>query len=333
MTTVPDVVRPAGQSDRWRVLAEKLAPNASRLDLDYFAEAAHHLGLTPFSNPPEIVLIDRWDKRLGRTVYRPQVTIDGRMAMARRTGKVIGIEGPHYTGPRQKWTDRDGQRIWIDAWDCEDEGGYPRAARYLIHILGDVVPVNGTAPWPEFCQHDKTGKLLDTWAQMPTVMLAKCALSLGLRRSGIEKLPADIPVDYEGDGSEVLDRDDTLISESAGQDARAASAGDLGERSRPVEDHHQLVAEPGDQWRTCSCGERFPTDAAFHAHKQPPVQLPGPAPAPPTAPGETQPPASRPAGPGTRSRKPVAARDDRPPDDLYDRLPEARGFKPAGGGP
>ena len=309
MTAVPDVVRPAGQSDRWRLLAEKLAPNATRLDLDYFAEAAHHLQLTPFSNPPEIVLIDRYDNRLGRTVYRPQVTVDGRLALARRTGKVVGIEGPHYTGPRQKWTDRDGQRIWIDAWDCEDEGGHPRAARYLIHIAGDVVPVNGTAPWSEFAQRDKKGELLKTWADMPTTMLSKCALSLGLRRSGIEKLPADIPVDYEGDGSiDIIEPE-------------------------PVETHEMIVTredKDGDTYR-CSCGRLFNTVAAFHAHK-----TPGPVPPPAVSAtavdaGASHPPVPAPTGPGPstfKSRKPSRRPvETGPPVDYYDNLPEAQGHK------
>jgi hypothetical protein len=63
---------------------------------------------------------------------------------------------------------------------------------------------------------------------------------------------------------------------------------------------------------------------------EPAGQIPGPAPATPTAPsGETEPPPSRPAGPGptTKSRKPARPRLDNPPLDYYDDLPEARGMR------
>jgi hypothetical protein len=326
MTAVPDVVRPAGQSDRWRVLAEKLAPNASRLDLDYFAEAAHHLGLTPFSSPPEIVLIDRYDSRVGRTVYRPQVTIEGRLALARRTGRVVGIEGPHYTGPRPDWTDQNGDRIWIDAWDVEDEGGYPRAARYLIHIAGDVVPTNGTAPWSEFAQHDKNGKLLKTWEQMPTTMLSKCALSLGLRRSGIEKLPADIPVDYEGDSTiEPTETDTPPVVPAPAGDRAVTSA--VCSACGHLTAAHSLWPIP--QGITHASDVRPVCHACRDEHREcPAVESPGPASEQLPVPDAPLPPAQASAGPGStyKSRKPARRPvETGPPVDYYDSLPEAQG--------
>jgi hypothetical protein len=62
---------------------------------------------------------------------------------------------------------------------------------------------------------------------------------------------------------------------------------------------------------------------------EPAEQIPGPVPATPVAPGETEPLPSRPTGPGptTRSRKPARPRLDTPPLDYYDDLPEARGLR------
>jgi hypothetical protein len=198
MTAAPDVL-PGSSARQWQQLAEQLAPGATAFDIDYFAQVCMRVELSPFTSPPQIVLIGRHDSRLGRVVYRPQVTVDGRLALAVRSGRVVGLDGPHFTGPRTEWTDPHGQRIWVDMWDSKDESSYPRAARYLIHVAGWTIPVNGTAPWLEFAQVDSKGKLLPLWRRMPTVMLAKTALSLGLRRAGIENLPADVAAHFEGD--------------------------------------------------------------------------------------------------------------------------------------
>ena len=101
----------------------------------------------------------------------------------------------------------------------------------------------------------------------------------------------------------------------------------------PVEHRMLDGRDAQDQYR-CSCGQRFSTIAAFHAHQHPGTttdrstgEIPGPASAPkPNHPtGETEPPPSRPAGPGPfkRSRK----TDQEPPASYYDDLPEARGLR------
>jgi hypothetical protein len=251
-------------SDRWRQLAVQLAPDAVEWELDYLGQVCTRLDLSPFTNPAQIVLIGRYDSRVRRIVHRPQVTVDGRLALAVRTGRVVGLEGPHFTGLRTEWTDLHGQRVWVDMWDCKDEGAYPRAARYLIHVNGYVLPVNGTAPWLEFCQRDKDGKLLPLWARMPTTMLAKTALSLGLRRSGIENLPADVPVDYEGDGPDLTE---TGVGETP------APAEQLPVPGRGGPNEHVLADTPArrDGVLTCSCGAQFPTAWAFSVHKKDPI--------------------------------------------------------------
>jgi hypothetical protein len=249
-------------SQQWRQLAEQLAPDATPFELDYARQVANTLEVSLFTNPPEMVIIGRYDKRVGRVVHRPQVTIDGRLALAVRTGRIVGLEGPHFTGPRELWTNDHGERIWVDMWDCRDEGAYPRAARYLIHVAGWTFPANGTAPWLEFCQRGKDGRLLEMWARMPTTMLAKTALSLGLRRSGIEKLPADIPVDYEGDGP-------VLAEPPVGETPDPAAVDTLPVPGRVGPTEHVLVgASRRDGVLQCSCGDTFGTAWAFNVHKK-----------------------------------------------------------------
>ena len=91
-------------------------------------------------------------------------------------------------------------------------------------------------------------------------------------------------------------------------------------------DHRMLDGRHGQDQYRCSCGQIFSTVAAFSAHKH---EIPGPAPAPmPNHPtGETEPPPSRPAGPGTKSRKPPRPVETGPPVDYYDNLPEAKGLR------
>lgn len=176
---------------RWRQLATQLAPGATEPELEYFAEVCRRLELSPFTSPAQIVLIGRHDGRVDRVVFRPQVTVDGRLALARRTGRIVGIQGPEWTGKRDEWT-VNGVRRWTDVWDVEDN--IPRAARYFVHVAGDVVPVNGTVTWTEFCPRGKDGKPPLLWQAMPANMLAKTALSLALRRSGVEPSIGDIAV-------------------------------------------------------------------------------------------------------------------------------------------
>jgi hypothetical protein len=264
--TTTDIVRPGPMSEQWRQLIELMAPGAQPWEIDYTRQVSAALDLSIFANPPEVAIIGRFDSRVGRVVYRPQVTVDGRLALAVRSGRVVGLEGPHFTGPRDQWTNDRGERQWIDVWDCKDEGAYPRAARYLIHVAGYTFPVNGTAPWLEFCQRDKNGKLQPLWQRMPTTMLAKTALSLGLRRSGIEKLPPDIPVDYEGDGP-------VLAGPSAGE-TPAPAVEELppvpsGRGGPNLTAEHVLTgASRRDGILQCSCGDTFATAWAFNVHKK-----------------------------------------------------------------
>jgi hypothetical protein len=156
------------------VLRDQIAPGASDEELAFFAQVCARLDLSPFAD--QIVLIGRWDKRAGRTVYRHQLTVAGRRTLAVRTGRLAGIEGPVWCGPRNEAGDLE----WRDVWDRD---GDPYCARVLVHVHGWHVPANGTAKWSEFAQYDSNGKPLPLWRSMPAHMLGKCAESLALRRA------------------------------------------------------------------------------------------------------------------------------------------------------
>ena len=167
------------EGSRLNLIRDQLAPGAPDDELAWFGAVADRLELDPFAG--HIVLIPRWDNRVRRDVYRPQITVAGRRAIAARTGELVMIDGPVWCGPRNAAGDLD----WLDVWDG---AGYPYAARCLVSRRGWDRPANGTAKWSEFAQFGKADdagerKPLPIWAQMPSHMLGKVAESLALRRA------------------------------------------------------------------------------------------------------------------------------------------------------
>jgi hypothetical protein len=164
-----------------QTLREQFAPNATDTELSYFAAVAAHLELDPWAG--HIVMLPHWDKKLGHNVYRPTMTVAGRRFIAERSGRLRGIDGPQWCGPRATSTDGSrGPLEWLDVWDGDGE---PYAARVLVYVAGWELPVNGTVKWDEFAQRYQTEprNLLPTWEQMPSHMLGKTAESLALRRA------------------------------------------------------------------------------------------------------------------------------------------------------
>ncbi|HEY1446659.1 MAG TPA: recombinase RecT [Acidimicrobiales bacterium] len=225
----------------------QFAPNAPDEALHYFGRVARHLDLDPWLG--HLVLIEY------RGVYRPQITVAGRRVIAFRTGRLRGVVGPEWCGPRRYAP--DGTKLpleWVEVWDDDDT--YPYAARCLVYAASYDHPANGTVKWSEFAQHKKDDDLMPTWASMPSHMLGKVAESLALRR-GFPEVAAALA--YVGD-------DDTDLA---------------GEAEQP---------------------------------DSPTAAVP-----PPRAPGSAVPAGASPSSP--------AGRRDQPPQDLYDNLPEARGWR------
>ena len=188
----PTRAQPRTRND---LLREQIAPEANDGELSYLDAVAQRFDLDPIAG--QIVLIGRYDKRVGRKVHRPTITVEGRHVIAERTGELVGIDGPYWTGARNP----DGTHTWVDVWD-EDE--YPHAARVFVHRV-DRLPANGTVRWKEFAQFDNNGKLMPTWRDMPAHMLGKSALSLGLRRAFAGLIPADLDIDMEMEATDTVD--------------------------------------------------------------------------------------------------------------------------------
>jgi hypothetical protein len=202
-------------------------------ELGFFGNVCSRFDLSPFAD--QIVLIGRWDKRVGRNVYRHQLTVAGRRTLATRTGRPYRSDGPVWCGPRSA---PEAPLVWREVWD--DDEHPPYAARVLIYFPEFSEPAaNGTAKWDEMAQWDgKHEHLLPTWAQMPSLMLGKTAESLALRRAFpdvIEPVLEEYVADVDPDRADV----------AAAIDEAAASA---------------TTSTPGQNWRQRENGtwERVP---------------------------------------------------------------------------
>lgn len=97
-------------------------------------------------------------------------SIDGLRLTAQRSGVYAGQEGPYFCG-------QDG--VWKDVWLSPER---PLASKVGVLRKGFEKPVWGIALFSEY------GKQFGPWKQYPTVMLAKVAESLALRKAFPEEL-------------------------------------------------------------------------------------------------------------------------------------------------
>ena len=175
------------------LVRQHLAPAATDAELEYFGRVCQRLSLDPFAE--QIAFVGRrrkvTEERGGRQVeawrmvHTPQVTVAGRRAIANRTGRLRGIEGPVWCaarGPAAQGAPR-GPLVWLDVWD--DDERPPYAARCLVYAEGWQTPANGTAKWVEFAQYidPERRRLSPFWDKAPSHMLGKVAESLALRRA------------------------------------------------------------------------------------------------------------------------------------------------------
>lgn len=224
-------------------IRQQFAPHASRLELEYFAAVCRHLGLDPWAG--HIYLIGRRQKvrddhgrDTWQLVHKPQIAVAGRRAIASRTGRLVGIDGPFWCGPRR--LDPAGEKLpldWTDVWDDDADDTPPYAARCLVWPAGWRTPANGTVKWSEVAVYDDAERttLGRFWKRSPSHMLGKVAESLALRRAFPEVEAAvayvERPADHETD-------DAALIAEAEAETAALPSG------RTPPPGPHQLDRVP-----------------------------------------------------------------------------------------
>jgi phage recombination protein Bet len=140
------------------LVARTVAKGCSSDELSLFAAICKRTGLDPFAR--QIYAI----KRGG--VMTTQVSIDGARLVAQRSGEYAGQVGPF-------WCGADG--VWVDVWLAKTP---PLAAKVGVHRRGFEQTLFAVAIWSEYAQTQG-----NMWAKFPSVMLAKCAEMIALRRA------------------------------------------------------------------------------------------------------------------------------------------------------
>lgn len=239
---------------RLALLSRTLGANLKPDELQLFLAVAARLGLDPFTRQIHAI-------KDGRGGFFLHVGIDGRRAIAQRTGMVNGTLGPF-------WCGADG--VWQDVWLSDSP---PQAAKFGVLKKGCAEPFWGVVRLKGF----QTGN--PNWRDRPEHMLALRAEDHALRKAfpyemggiptayqpevddqGAEPPPASFPeqpaeVEHEGDFREI-DRDTGEITEPPSE---VSNQGAPPWRVRPI---GRTVSEVADQLTEGGLRFSFPDDAA-----------------------------------------------------------------------
>ena len=172
-TYIVEAAKDIGE-DKMRLLRDTIARGLTLPEFGLFIEVCRRTGLDPFAK--QVYAVKRYDSREGREVMTIQLGIDGFRSIAERTNKYAGQRGPFWCGD-------DG--VWKDVWLASTP---PRAAKVEVVRKDFSEPLVGIALWSEYCQTKRDGSPMGLWGKLPSVMIAKCAESIALRRAFPQEL-------------------------------------------------------------------------------------------------------------------------------------------------
>ena len=160
---------------------------ASEGDLQVFFHQSQRTGLDPFARQIYMIGRNQWNPvtRQSEVKQTIQTGIDGFRLIARRASDAarepFGYEDTLWCGP-------DGR--WVDVWLSPDA---PAAAKVTVLRAGQRFPA--IALYAEYAGLTKDGKPTKMWAEKGSLMLAKCAEALALRKA----FPQDLSGLYTAD--------------------------------------------------------------------------------------------------------------------------------------
>jgi len=186
---------------------------ATDAEFELFARVCALRQLNPLTK--HIYAVFRWDSRVGGEKMIIQTSIDGFRLIAQRTGEYRGQVGPHWCGDDGEWRD-----VWVS-------DRLPTAARVGVIREGFKEPVYSVAKTSSFIQTNKEGQPTGQWANMPEVMIAKCAEAQALRRAFPEELSNIYTddemnqADSEGPVAQAPQRETPKVEAASGNDPRS----------------------------------------------------------------------------------------------------------------
>lgn len=160
---------------------------ASDGDLQVFFHQSQRTGLDPFARQIYMIGRRQWnpDTRQNEVRQTIQTGIDGFRLIARRASDAarepFGYEDTIWCGTDGRWTD-----VWLST-------DAPAACKVVVLRNGQRFPA--VALYSEYAGLTKEGKPTKMWAEKGSLMLAKCAEALALRKA----FPQDLSGLYTAD--------------------------------------------------------------------------------------------------------------------------------------
>ena len=183
-----------GSQSTWTVqqraaLVQLGIADAPEGDQQVFLHVCQRTGLDPFARQIYMIARNDRDSPTGKK-WSIQTGIDGFRVVAQRSGLYRGQTPVEWCGPDGAWRD-----VWLDPKKP------PAAARVGVLRSDFDAPVWATAIFTEYAATARGGGLTRMWAEKPSIMIAKCAEALALRKA----FPQDLSGIYTSDEMSMVD--------------------------------------------------------------------------------------------------------------------------------